>query len=340
MFQIQNIYNHNSFPGIMASVEWNPKLKLIISDVDETIADLYVNASTEMIQELEKLLEEGRILFLISGQGIQSIKKRIIDRISTRFRKQILVGHCSGTEVIGFDQKGNLNEKPFYSLYDRSLSNSQKITWRRIINQLISEFRLKVFPAMPIPEFTSKSNGNPLSIMLEDRGPQITFEVINGYLLSPDQIKAVQKEIPHFNITNDLRIPIIKRAEELLKEEKIPVTPRLAGVFAVDFVIEGVSKTTAVRYILGNNALLAKLGLSKDILNHPDQIEVWGDKFSVTKGGTDRHISQALPKETRSITFREENPKEFLGGYKIVVWDGKEHLHQGLLEFLKTRKSI
>lgn len=62
-----------------------------------------------------------------------------------------------------------------------------------------------------------------------------------------------------------------------------------------------------------------------------------GDKFSVVKGGTDRHISEALPKKVRSISFRQEDPKEFLEGFNIVVWDGQKHLHEGLLEYLKSR---
>jgi hypothetical protein len=84
--------------------------------------------------------------------------------------------------------------------------------------------------------------------------------------------------------------------------------------------------------------LLAKLGLHDlDLQNHPEFAEVWGDKFSVIRGGSDRHISEGLPKAVRSITFREEDPTEFLESYNIVVWDGDKHLHEGLLEFLKTR---
>jgi hypothetical protein len=51
-------------------------------------------------------------------------------------------------------------------------------------------------------------------------------------------------------------------------------------------------------------------------------------------------MSEALPKEVRSIDFREENPDEFLPGYNTVVWQGEKHLHHGLLEYLQTRKEI
>jgi hypothetical protein len=45
---------------------------------------------------------------------------------------------------------------------------------------------------------------------------------------------------------------------------------------------------------------------------------------------------EALPKGVRAITFRKENPSEFPSGCNISVWDGKKHLHEGLLEFLKA----
>ena len=62
-------------------IKWNNKTKLIISDVDETIADLYTKAEPEMISELAKLLREGKSLFFISGQSIQSINWRIVEHL-------------------------------------------------------------------------------------------------------------------------------------------------------------------------------------------------------------------------------------------------------------------
>jgi len=319
------------------SIKWNKNVKLIFSDVDETIADLYVPASSEMIKELEKLLIEGKVLFLISGQSVQSIQKRIVNHIRKNLRKRIIIGHCSGAEVWGFNEDGGLKDAPFYGLYDTTLSELQKKKWRDTIHQLIKEFELKTHPTMPIIEFKRKTKNDPLSVMVEDRGPQITFEVVNGYDLAPEQLKELGREIPHTHGHYDLRIPILERAEKLFKENNLPITSRLGGVFAIDFAIKGISKTTAVRYILENESILSSLGLYRSDLKNPENMEVWGDKFSVIRGGTDRHISEALSKEVRSITFRSENPREFLRGHNIVVWNGRKQLHEGLLEFLKTR---
>ncbi len=318
----------------MVSIKWNGKIKLIISDVDETIADLYTPASQEVISELEKVLNKGIILFLISGQGLQSIKKRIVEQISPKLRKQILVSHCNGSEVLGFDKEGIILKKPYYSLYDSSMSEVQKKKLREIVKQLIDEFKLEIFSTMPITDFLKKTV-NPLAVMFEDRGPQITFEVVNGYDLTSEQVKELEIKIPETNGNFDLRIPILEKAEQLFKKENLPLRATLGGVFALDFVIKGVSKTTAVDYILENKSILKELKLNNDLLNNPDSIEVWGDKFSIIRGGTDRHISEALPKEVRSIDFRKENPEEFPEGYNIVIWEGKKQLHEGLLEYLK-----
>lgn len=318
-------------------MEWNEKVKLIISDVDETIADLYVEAKPEMIAELEKLLADGKVLFLVSGQSVKSIQWRIVDHIKKDLRRRIIIGHCSGAEVWGFDEAGNLRDSPFYSLYETALSEDQKQNWRDVIRELVEEFKLKTLPTMPIAEFEEKTNGDPLSVMLEDRGPQITFEVVNGYDLSPEQAEKLDVQVPQTHGHYDLRIPILERAEKLLAEKGLPITPRLAGVFAIDFAPKGVSKTTAVQYVIKHDSILGLLEIHKFDIENPENMEVWGDKFSVVRGGTDRHISKALPKEVRSITFREEKPEEFLEGYNTVVWSGKKHLHDGLLEFLKSR---
>jgi hydroxymethylpyrimidine pyrophosphatase-like HAD family hydrolase len=318
------------------TVKWNNDVKLIISDVDETICDTYVEATPGMVRELEKIFRDKKILFLITGHGIKGMQRRLTDKVSKHLRKRILIAECSGSVVHGFDENGDLNKEPFYDLY-RNIPEQHKKKWREITQQLISEFRLNTYPTMPKPEFRILSKGDPFSIMLDDRGPQITFEVVNGAFLSKDRASSMGIDIPETNGVHDLRIPIMERAEELFLENDIPITPRLAGTFAIDFAIKNTSKKTAVEYIVGNKDVLSKLGLGKDILSNPKHIEVWGDKFSVIRGGTDRHISEALPKDVRSIDFRNEDPKEFLEGYNIVIWDGKKRLHNGVLEFLESR---
>ena len=114
-------------------VKWNSKIKLVVSDVDETLADLFVPVAPEMATELNGLLTEGKSLFLVTGAGLASVKRRITDAIDPKLRKQILVSHCSGAEVIGFGEDGEILAEPHYSLYDETLTQEQKEKWRTIV---------------------------------------------------------------------------------------------------------------------------------------------------------------------------------------------------------------
>src|SRR5438046_4751229 len=132
------------------------------------------------------------------------------------------------------------------------IKEEQKKLWREKVQQLIDEFKLKVFDPAPAMEFKKKAGDDPLSIIMEDRGPQITFEVINGYDLTDEQEHALEVSIPQTNGNYDLRIPILEHAKILFDEAGLPITPRLGGMWAIDFAIKGVNKTTAVKRVLND----------------------------------------------------------------------------------------
>jgi hydroxymethylpyrimidine pyrophosphatase-like HAD family hydrolase len=333
MFMAENIKKQLAIPEI----KFNKNVKLIITDVDETIADIYLPAEPAMTKELSSLLQEGKSLFFVTGQSVKSLQWRIIDQIPKELRKRNLIGHCSGAEVWGFDGEGNLRDKPFYSLYESLMNQEQKDKWRKIVQQITREFNLNIHETMPIAEFKKIAGDNPREIMLEDRGPQITLEVVNGYNLTGIQADKFNVPTVESNGVYDFRIPMLERTQELLNQANIPITPRLAGEFALDMAIKGVNKTTAIKRTIEDDDILATLGLTKRDLENPENMEVWGDKFSAVRGGTDRHISEALPRGVRSIDFREENPSELEHGYNIVLWKGKQHLHHGTLEYLQSR---
>lgn len=209
--------------------------------------------------------------------------------------------------------------------------------WREVIDQLVIEFDLHPHPTQPKAIFWEEIGHDPKDIMLDDRGPQITMEVVNGTNLTSSQLENIGYTVPFTHGMYDLRIAIMERATKLLSEATIPISPHIGGTFALDFAVEGVSKTTSIKSVLGNPEILKTLGLKVEDVHDPSRIEIWGDKYSIIHGGTDRYMSEALPPEVRSIDFRQEDPDEFPDGYNIVLWDGNNHLHQGLLEYLKTR---
>lgn len=321
-----------------SSITWNAKLRLALSDVDETIAEVYTPAEPAMVRELSSFLSEGGKLFMVTGGSLKRVVAGITNLIDPALRHDILISHCSGAEVWGFTADGQLRHKPFYSVYEETFTADMKKRWRKAVDQLVAEFGLRPHPVRPKTEFWQKVGRDPRDIMLDDRGPQITMEVVNGHNLTDAQLDLFKQKI---SLTHDgrrdLRIPLMQRAGELFAEMHIPITPRLGGVFALDFAIEGSSKTTSITYVLQNPVALATIGLTAEDLADPSHFEVWGDKYSILHGGTDRHMSEALPPTVRSIDFRQESPDEFPDGYNIVLWDGQHHLHHGLLEYLQSR---
>ena len=199
-------------------IKWNDQVKLIVTDVDETIADVYTPAKPEMINELNSLLEEDKVVFMVTGASLDQVQRRIIDRLIPEKRYQVLVSHCSGAEVWGYNKDGSRNEKPFYSKYDEALSKEQKEKWRDVVKQIVNEFKLSTHNTMPVKDFVDKTHNNPLDVMLEDRGPQITLEFVNAYDLTDDQLEMLETEVPETHGHHDLRIPVMEMAEKLLKE--------------------------------------------------------------------------------------------------------------------------
>lgn len=322
-------------------LKFNPKIKLILADVDETVADVYRKATPDMIIELNKLLSEGKVLFLISGGGLQSIRERIVDFIEPTLRYRVIIAHCMGAEVRGFQKDGNINKKPHYGSYDGHITNGQKKLWREIIKKTIDKFHLRIFSPQPKEEFQNNSNNHPLSVMLADRGAQITFEFVNSFELTEKQKTIVENQIgiiiPKTHNTYDLRIPIMKYLMQEYKDKNLPIEPRFGGTYALDNIIEGVNKTKAIRYILKDTNILQSLGIDKENINEREEIEMWGDKFVQKKGAPDFDMCLAVSPKVRAIDFRRENSNELPKGYNIQLWNGKNELHEGLLEYLQSR---
>lgn len=320
----------------MEKAAWNNELRLVLSDVDETIADVYKPAEPEMVAALSAVLASGIKLFMVTGGSLARVRSDITDAIAPSLRSNILISHCSGAEVWGFDQAGNLRSKPFYSVYEETFTPEMKQLWRDKTRELISEFGFHTYGVQPKLEF-AKQHPGPLDIMYDDRGPQITLELINAHDLTDSQLAELSHEVPETHGNRDLRIPVLERAEQIFDAAGVPITPRLGGTFALDLAIKGVSKTTSIRRVLSDPEVLATVGLSLDDVTNPQHLEIWGDKFSTLRGGTDRHMSQAVDPAVRSINFRDEDPAEFDPGYNVVLWTGQKHLHHGLLEYLQTR---
>ncbi len=322
-------------------ITFNNQIKLILSDVDETIAGVYLPAVPALIAELDKLLDERKVLFMTSGGSLQSIRERIIDKVNSKLRHRVLIAHCMGAEVWGFQNNGELNPSPYYGRYDKNLNEDQKKQWRVIVNDAVKRFKLQTFLPEPKTDFEKRSNKQPLAIMLADRGPQITLELVNAINLSEAQRNLLEKElnisIPLTHGAYDLRIVIADYLNDRYQKAGLPIDARIAGTFALDNILNGVDKTLAVRFILEHENILKNLEIHRQDIENASALEIWGDKFIPQKGGVDFDMCKAVSPKVRAIDFRKENSAEYPPGYNIQSWDGQRHLQEGLLEYLQSR---
>ena len=102
----------------------------------------------------------------------------------------------------------------------------------------------------------------------------------------------------------DLRIPVQQRAQQLLEAHAVPVTPRIAGMFALDLAIAGIDKARAVEEVL-TPSVLGSLGLGPKP-PAAEEIEVWGDRFSQSSG-TDWLMCKPVDRRVRALSFRDED---------------------------------
>jgi hydroxymethylpyrimidine pyrophosphatase-like HAD family hydrolase len=311
----------------------NSNLRLIISDVDETAADVYVDIDPHLVPYFEKLLRSGVKFIFSSGGGLVSIENRIIFKINPELRKNILVSHCNSSEIWGYDAQGNRLPTPFYSSAAGILTKAQIEKWHQVMQEMIKHFKLKTFPSMPIKKFIKISNADPLSIIYDDRGVQITMEVVNGYDLSKEIAQKLNVQVK--DDLYDLRNEIVAWLETKFKTENLPIQFHKGGVFAINVLLSQANKGTCIGVIKKNKELLSYLGIEKEALSKPTGIEVWGDKFSQKSGPNDWCVSVELNPQIRSISFRKDDDSAYFPkGFNVQVWNGTKHLHEGLLEYL------
>lgn len=182
-----------------------------------------------MLVALARLLDQGIRLVFITGQSVGNVEQRVVMRLPAPLRHRVAVGACSGAELWGYSLTGDRNSVAFDTA-DAALTGEQKAAWREIVQQLITEFQLSVHPPMPIPEFGLLYGHEPWHVMVDDRGPQITIEFPNAYQLSDTARERLSHRLGTKIEESDLRIPVSKRARQLLETRSVPVSPGLAGV--------------------------------------------------------------------------------------------------------------
>jgi hypothetical protein len=246
-------------------------VKLIVSDVDDTLASPFRDVSATLAHALTRLLGDGTILFLVSGQSIESIERRVVRAFPRLLRRNILVGHCHGAEVFGYDSAGWRVIPALFSIRESAAMEGVFGQVLTLVTSVLSEHGL-----------AASSPG----ILLEDRGVQVTvdFPVLG---VSPADPRAV----------------LIAALNDRLAETGLPVEARMAGHLGIDIMARGVDKSLALSRLLdpGNSYRLTMP--EGRVTGDWDGIEVWGDQFSPPDFDADLRMLAALPPGVRAINF-------------------------------------
>lgn len=301
-------------------ISWNHDVRLVLSDVDETVAPLHAPAETETIARISAYLRDGGRICFVTGNSLPRVRSGITDQLAPELRANVLIGEMSGLEMWGFDAAGALRETPFVSHYERLLGGDIEARLGALAAQLVEEFGLRPHPPQPEESFRAEVGEDPRDIFYSDRRAEITLEFVNE------------------GGGDELRVAVARRANELVAERKLPVIPRLAGSHGLDLMVDGLSKAIAVEDLLTRAEIIASVGLSHADIAAPGSLEVWGDDFNGVTGGIDLRMSEALHPEVRSICFREEDPSILPADRNVVLWDGDHRLADGVLEYLRTRE--
>src|ERR1043165_7430052 len=84
------------------ALPWNPGLRLVFSDVDDTVAELYRAATSDMTTGLARLLDRGIRIVFITGQSAANVERRGVMNLPAQLRHRVAVGGCSGAELWGY----------------------------------------------------------------------------------------------------------------------------------------------------------------------------------------------------------------------------------------------
>jgi hypothetical protein len=244
---------------------------LIVSDVDDTLAPPFRAISATLARALTRLVGNGTILFLVSGQSIENIERRVVHAFPRRLRRNILVGHCHGAEVFGYDSAGSRVIPPLFSIRESAAMEGVFGRVLTLVTGVLSRHGIAV---------------SSRETLLEDRGVQVTVDFpVPG--VSPADQRAV----------------LITALNDRLAETALPVEARMAGRLGIDIMARGVDKSLPLSRLLdaGNSYRLTMP--EGQVTGDRGGIEVWGDQFSPPDLDADLHMLAALPPGVRAVNF-------------------------------------
>ena len=304
-------------------------MKLVISDIDDTLAEPFKPASPSLMALLIFMLEEGLCLFLLTGQGFNNAFERIVKQIPKNLTHRVFLGYCNGAQVCRFE--GHQALEVFNAVEDLGLDINVDFV-SRALEEVSKTYQLTYVRTRSLNTFidVALESGIGTSVMLDDRGIQISLDFIcalasreSGVFTAIDDVDAIRQ-----GVVGDLN--------HYFSHNCPYYEAKYGGVSAIDIGLKGVNKGLPLRRLLKK---ANQFSVSANVIEYSsfEDIEIWGDSFSIDPWGADRSICVHLP-YVRALSFRDLVADDLQGLPRLQRWSGASRLSEGLLEYLQVEK--
>jgi HAD superfamily hydrolase (TIGR01484 family) len=229
------------------------KRKVIVFDLDDTLAVTKSPISDEMSERLRELLEIYEIC-VISGGNFHQFKVQVVDRMQAEDRlleRMHLMPTC-GTRYFRYDAK----KREWNKVYAENLTEKQKREISDVLEEAARHFGY--WPEKPIGE------------IIEDRESQITFSGLGQFALPEDKYKWDPDGVKKHKIRD--------YAADRLPEFEF----RVGGTTSIDATKPGIDKAYGMKKLMEHIKIKRK-----DILFFGDKLEEGGNDYPVKAMGID-----------------------------------------------------
>ena len=218
--------------------------KVIIADVDGTICESCQQITEEMAEEINQLIKKGYTFALISGTGLESLKRMV----SSRIKEEHYLLATTGTNCT------KIKKEESETIYNHTLLKEDKEKIFAAFEKLVSHYNIR--------SLTTKED------QIQDRGSQITLSAIGRHAPSEEKAK--------YDPNTKKRLEWVEFLKKELSEEEYEL--KIAGTTSIDITMKGMDKEKGIRNIVAH----LKIPFSQ-ILFFGDKMFPGGNDYPATK---------------------------------------------------------
>jgi phosphomannomutase len=246
--------------------------KLIVFDLDGTLAESKTSIDSEMIELVRQLLEKKKMA-VIGGGKYEIFKWQFVSHL--KFKKELL------KNLNLFPTSGNSYYRynsGWKKVYAHNLSAAEKKEIRSVFERIYKEIGYKA---------PKKVYGE----VLEDRKSQLSWSPLGQDIVTVLGKRGLKMKEEWKRKNDPVRLRIAKLAAKYLPNLEV----RVGGITTIDVTKKGIDKAYGVRQM--EKYLKIKI---KDMLYVGDAIYPGGNDYAAVKTGID-YIKIDTPEDTKKI---------------------------------------